>query len=154
MPPWCFTESERVCAFRSFSLMRKHSYGTFLILSSAVSCEINPWYHACPCSSAGSTCTLSNVSAGSCGWEEVAAGKLGDPTDTSVQSNECYTQTMKVRSPSNACVQRGQTSLLQIPYNGKLSREKTFTGFVAIHGSFLHEIWVRGIFQWHPVSNL
>ena len=51
MPPWCFTVSERLLSLVSFSLMRKQWYGTLLSLSSAVSCEILPWYHACPCSS-------------------------------------------------------------------------------------------------------
>jgi len=51
MPPWCFMDSERVLAFLSFSLMRKQWYGTLLSLSSAVSREIQLWYHACPCSS-------------------------------------------------------------------------------------------------------
>ena len=51
MPPWCFMDSERVLPMVSFSLTRKQWYGTLLSLSSAVSCEIQPWYHTCPCSS-------------------------------------------------------------------------------------------------------
>ena len=41
----------------------------------------------------------------------------------------------------------------QIPYSGKLSREKTckFHGFVAIHESFLHEFWEHGVL-WHSKS--
>ena len=75
MPPWCFTESERLHDFWSFSLMRKQWYGTSLSLSSAVSHEIQPWYHACPCSSVESICTVLTVSTGSCGWAVVAAEK-------------------------------------------------------------------------------
>ena len=67
MPPWCLTDSERVRPLRSVSLMRKQWYGTLFSLVSAVSREIQLWYHACPCSSAGSMWTVSNVSTGSCG---------------------------------------------------------------------------------------
>ena len=67
IPPWCFMDSERVLPFWSFSLMRKQWYGTLLSLPTAFSREIQPWYHACPCSSAGKP--VSNVSAG---WKAVA----------------------------------------------------------------------------------
>ena len=43
--------------------------------------------------------------------------------------------------------------LTDILYSGKLSREKTFMFLVAIHESFLHEIWGRGTFGTAKVSN-
>ena len=56
IPAWCFMDSERLLPVVSFSLMRKQWYGTLLSLPTAVSREIQPWYHACPCSSAGRNC--------------------------------------------------------------------------------------------------
>ena len=102
MPPWCFTDSERVRPFWSFSLMRKQWYGTLSSLVFAVSCEIQPWYHACPCSSAGSICTVSNVSTGSCWWE-VAAEMWTWWTQLVPQSSQMNVTFRPWRSPSNLC---------------------------------------------------